>query len=182
MNYFSLFLSIYSNCRVILVKPQSRWLRTGHTTSNRRRFDVYITLIRRKENINKFPHDFDVLFSCNFDGRKIIVVLTYFLRCKFDDWKIGLVSTYFLRCNFDEQKIDVFSACFVKHNFNEQNIHRRFDVLFSTWFWWRKNQRCFCVFLVQLRWNCAYFDVILKFKKSWLFWFFFLISFLYVKN
>ena len=34
----------------------------GHTTSNRCRFDVDIKSIRQRENINKFPRHFDVLF------------------------------------------------------------------------------------------------------------------------
>ena len=35
----------------------------GHTTSNRRRFDVDITSIRRRPNFDEFPRRFHVLLS-----------------------------------------------------------------------------------------------------------------------
>ena len=38
--------------------------------SNQRRFDIDITSIRQKENINEFPRYFDVFFLYNFDGKK----------------------------------------------------------------------------------------------------------------
>ena len=69
----------------------------GHNTSNRRRFDVDITCIRRKENIDKFPHRFDVFSRCNFDGWKIHVVSTYF----FDVILMRGKSTSFQRTLFD---------------------------------------------------------------------------------
>ena len=94
---------------------QKSMLRTlnGHTTSNPRRFDVDITWIRRRPNFDEFPRHFRVLFRCNFDGRKIHVVSTYFFRCNFDGRKIHVVSTYFFRCNFDGRKSTLFPRTFV---------------------------------------------------------------------
>ena len=63
------------------------------TRSNQRRFDVDIMLIHRKENIDKFPGYFDVLFRRTFDGPEIDVVSTYFLYCNFDERKIDVVLT-----------------------------------------------------------------------------------------
>ena len=68
----------------------------GHTTSNRCGFDVDITSIRRRANFDQFPPHFRVLFRCNFDGRKIHVVSTYFFRCNFDGRKIHVVSRTFI--------------------------------------------------------------------------------------
>ena len=71
-------------------------LPNGHTTSNPRRFDVTVTSIRRRPNFDEFPRHFRVLFRCNFDGRKIHVVSTYFFRCNFDGRKIHVVSRTFI--------------------------------------------------------------------------------------
>ena len=61
-----------------------------HTTSNRQRFNIDITPMHQKENINELPRHFDVTFWWNFDG-----------------WKIKIVLTYVLRDNFRGQKMDV---------------------------------------------------------------------------
>ena len=76
-----------------LAKEKRRHLPNGHTTSNPRRFDVDITLIRRRPNLDKFPRHFHVLFRCNFARRKIHVVSTY--SCNFPGPKFHDVSTYF---------------------------------------------------------------------------------------
>ena len=68
----------------------------GHTTLNRRGFDVDITSIRRRPNFDEFPRHFRVLFRCDFAGRKIHIVSTYFFRCNFDDRKIHVVSRTFI--------------------------------------------------------------------------------------
>ena len=93
------------------------------TTSNRCRFDVDITSIRRRPNFDEFPRRFHVLFRCNFSGRKIHVVSRYFFRCNFDGRKIHVVSTYFFRCNFDGRKIHLVYAYFFRCNFFRRNIH-----------------------------------------------------------
>ena len=98
-------------------------LRNGHTTSNRRRFDVDITSIRRRPNFDEFPRRFHVLFRCNFAGRKIHVVSTYFFRCNFDGRKIHLVSTCFFRCNFFRRNIHGVSTYFFRRNFDGRIIH-----------------------------------------------------------
>ena len=115
---------------------QKSMLRTlnGHTTSNRRGFDVDITWIRRRPNFDEFPRHFRVLFRCNFDGRKVYVVSTYFFRCNFTSRKIHVVSTYFFRCNFDGWRIHVVSTCFFLCNFDGQKTH-----VVSTYFF-----RCNC--------------------------------------
>ena len=79
--------------------------RNGYTRSNRRRFNVDITSIRRRPNLDEFPRHFHVLFRCNFASLKIRVVSTYFFRCNFDGRKIHMVSTYLFRCNFYGRKI-----------------------------------------------------------------------------
>ena len=95
----------------------------GHSTSNRRRFDVDITWIRWRPNFDKFPRHFQVLFRCNFADRKIYVVSTYFFRRNFDGWKIHVVFTYFFRCNFNGKKIHVVSTYFFWCNFDGRKIH-----------------------------------------------------------
>ena len=82
-----------------------------------------ITSIRRRPNFDEFPRHFRVLFRCNFDGRKIHVVSTYFFRCNFDGRKIHVVSTYFFWCNFDGRKIHNVSTYFFRCNFSRRNIH-----------------------------------------------------------
>ena len=72
-----------------------------------------ITSIRRRPNFDEFPRHFRVLFRCDFAGRKIHVVSTYFFRCNLAGRKIHVVSAYFLRCNFDGRKIHVVSGTFI---------------------------------------------------------------------
>ena len=72
-----------------------RHIPNGHTTSNPRRRDI--TLIRRRPNFDEFPRHFCVLFRCNFYGRKIQVVSTYF----FDIILLVEKSTLFPRTFFD---------------------------------------------------------------------------------
>ena len=104
----------------------------GHSTLNRRHFDVDITWIRNiRPNFDEFPRHFHVIFWRNFDGRKIHVVSTYFFRCNFDGRKNNVVSTYFVRCNFDGQKIHVVSMYFFWCKFDGRKIH-----LASTCFFW----------------------------------------------
>ena len=94
-----------------------------HTTSNRRRFDMDITSIRRRPNFDEFPRRFHVLFRRTFADRKIHVVSTYFFRCNFDGGKIHVVSTYFFRCNFDGRNIHGVSTYFFRRNFDGRIIH-----------------------------------------------------------
>ena len=75
----------------------SNYLPNGLTTLNPCRFDVVITSIRRRPNFGEFPRHFRVLFRCNFGGRKIHVVSTYF----FDVISIVEKSTWFPRTLFD---------------------------------------------------------------------------------
>ena len=93
------------------------------TTSNRCRFDVDITSIRRRPNFDEFPRRFHVLFRCNFSGRKIHVVSTYFFRCNFDGRKIHLVYAYFFRCNFFRRNIHGVPIYFLRRNFDGRIIH-----------------------------------------------------------
>ena len=72
----------------------------GNTMLNWRRFDVDITSICQRPNLDKFPSHFHVLFRCNFADRKIHVASKYFFRCNFAGRKIHVVSTYFFRRNF----------------------------------------------------------------------------------
>ena len=53
-------------------------LPTNTTRQIKRRVDVDITSMRRKENINAFPNSFEIFFLFKFDEKKILVVLTYF--------------------------------------------------------------------------------------------------------
>ena len=98
-------------------------LPNGHAMSNPRRFNVDITWIRRRPDFDEFPIHFHVLFRCNFDGRKIHVVSTYFFRCNFDGRKIHLVSTCFFRCNFFRRGIHGVSTYFFRRNFHGRIIH-----------------------------------------------------------
>ena len=126
----------------------------GHTMSNQHQFDIDIISICQRENIDKCPHHFDVIFHCDFIGQKISVVLTYFPRRNVHGPKIDVVFMYFLQRNFDGKKIDVVSTYFARRNFDEWKI----DIV-STFVWSnfdrKKNGRCFNVF----------FDAILM--KNW---------------
>ena len=93
-----------------------------YSTSNQRRLDVDIIRIHWKQNINKYQRYFHLNFRCSFDGRKIDVVLTYFLQHNFDGQKINVVSAYFLPCNSNEQKIDVVLRYFAQYSFDERKI------------------------------------------------------------
>ena len=99
------------------------WLPNGHTTSNRRWFDVDVMSIRRRPNFDEITRRFHVLFRCNFDGGKIHVVSTYFFQCNFDGRKIHLISTYFFRCNFFRWNIHGVSTYFLRRNFDGRIIH-----------------------------------------------------------
>ena len=109
-------------------------LPNGHAMSNPRRFNVDITWIRRRPNFDEFPIHFRVLFRCNFDGRKIHVVSTYFFRCNFDGRKTHIVSTYLFRCNFDGGKIHIVSMYFYQCNFDGWNMHVLFTYFFRQYF------------------------------------------------
>ena len=87
----------------------TQWTHHVESTS----IDVDITSIRRRRNFDEFPRHFHILFRCDFAGRKIHVVSTYFFRCNFDGRRIHIVSTYFFRCNFDGRKIHVVSRTFI---------------------------------------------------------------------
>ena len=98
-------------------------LPNGHTTSNPRQFDVDITSIGQRPNFDEFPRHFRVLSRCNFDGRNIHVVFTYFSWRNFAGRKIRVISTYFIWCNFDGRKIHVVSTYSFRCNFNARKIH-----------------------------------------------------------
>ena len=98
---------------VMLVNLWLRWLRYGQTTLNQCQFNVSIGLIRWKENIDKLPHHFDVLFRCSFDGRKIDVLSTYFVWRNFIERNINVVSMYFFQPDFDGWKINAVSVYFL---------------------------------------------------------------------
>ena len=135
----------------------------GHSTSNRRRFDVDITSICRRPNFAEFPRRFHVLFQCNFADRKIKVISTYFVQCNFDGGKIHVVSTYFFRCNFDGGKIHVVSTYFFWCNFDDRKTQ-----LVSTYFFrcnfFRRNIHSVCTYFFRRNFDgriihfvCKYF-------------------------
>ena len=90
----------------------------GYNTSNRRWFDIDITSILQKENIDDFLCHFDVFVWCSFNGQKTHVVLTYFVWRNVDERKINAVSMYFFQRNFDELKLNVISMYLFQSNFN----------------------------------------------------------------
>ena len=99
--------SVKERCENTVISLKVKMNNTVGTTSNPRRFDVDITSIRRRPNFDKFPRHFRVLFRCNFNGRKIHVVSTYFFRCNFDGRNMHIVFTYLFRRNFDAQRFDI---------------------------------------------------------------------------
>ena len=99
--------SMKERCENTVISLKVKMNNTVGTTSNPRRFDVDITSIRRRPNFDKFPRHFRVLFRCNFNGRKIHVVSTYFFRCNFDGRNMHIVFTYLFRRNFDAQRFDI---------------------------------------------------------------------------
>ena len=129
----------------------------GHTTSNRRQFDVDITSIHRRPNYDEFPRWFHLLFLCNFGDQKIHVVSTYIFWCNFNSRKIYVVSTYFFRRNFDGRKIHVTSTYFFWCNFDGRKIHvvsrYFFRCNFNGW-------KLHLVFAYFFRQNLDEFDVV----------------------
>ena len=97
---FMIYIKL-EDCYKVIAGTIVKVFPNGHTTSNRRRFDVDIMSIRQRPNFDEFPSRFHVLFRCNFADRKIHVVSTYFFGCNFDGGKIHVVSTHFFGCNFD---------------------------------------------------------------------------------
>ena len=89
-------------------------IRTNLNPTGTRWFDVDITSIRRRPNFDEFPRNFRVLFRCNFDGRKIHVVFTYFFQCYF----AGRKSTLFPRTFFDVISMVEKSALFPRTFFD----------------------------------------------------------------
>ena len=63
--------------------------------SNQHRVETDFILIQQKENLNKFPCHFDVIFRCNVNGQKIEVVLAYSVWRNFDEQNIDVVLIYF---------------------------------------------------------------------------------------
>ena len=122
-------LYLCSNSNIKKKKRDNNKLPNGYTLI-RRGFDVDITSIRRRPNFDEFPRHFHVLFRCDFDGRKINVVSTYFFQCNFDGRKICIISMYFFRCNFDGRKVHVISTYFYQCNFNGRNMHVVFTYFF----------------------------------------------------
>ena len=133
----------------------------GHTMSNQHQFDIDIISICQRENIDKCPHHFDVIFHCDFIGQKISVVLTYFPRRNVHGQKIDVVFMYFLQRNFDGKKIDVVSTYFARRNFDEWKIdivstfvwsnfdRKKKDVVsmyFLMQFWWKTDVTSKCWF------------------------------------
>ena len=86
-----------------------------------------IRSIRRRLNFDEFLRHFCVLFRCNFDGRKILVVSPYFFWCNFDGQKIHVFSTYFYPCNFHGRNMHVACTCLFRRNFDG----KRFDIVFN---------------------------------------------------
>ena len=84
----------------------------GHTTSNRRQFDVVIISIRWRPNFNEFPRHFHAIFRCNFADRKIHVVCTYFFWRNFTGQKVDVISTYFFGVILLVKKSTFFPSTF----------------------------------------------------------------------
>lgn len=113
----------------IFTKLQIRKVPNRHKTWNRRQFDVDITSVCRKQNIDEFPrllhvlfrmkfrlaknrHRFNVLFLTYFDERNFGDVSTHIFRPNFDGRKVDLISMYLFQPNFDGLKINVASIYF----------------------------------------------------------------------
>ena len=113
---------------LVASKKLYSWVRNGHSTTNRRLFNVDITLIHREpqvEDIKLFPH------------RGYQVVSTYFFWHNFDVRKIHVVSTYFPWNNLAGRKIRIILACFFDLFFwSEYRVSTFFHVLFSMYLRW----------------------------------------------
>lgn len=114
----------YQDIGNFLEKHSDKWMRGPRDQTIRCQY--YIDTSKRK--CRRISH-FNVLYWCNFDGRKINIILMYFLCHNFDRRKSNIAFAYFFRHDSDEQKID-----------------NMVDVILFTWFWWTKNRRCFDVF------------------------------------
>ena len=118
--------------------------------------EIHITSIHGRPNFDEFPRHFHLLFRCNFDGRKIHVVSTYFFQCNFAGRKIHVVFTYFSRSNFDGLKIRVVSMYVLRCNFGGRKIY-----VVSTYFF-----DVICLVEICTLFLLTFFDVILMGKNS----------------
>ena len=109
----------------------------GPNTSNRRRFDVDITLLLRKENIDEFPRCFEEPFRCNFDKRKFDLLSTCFVRRNFDGWKIEVISMYSFDVTFKGENPTSFRCPFFIMDGKLTQLRRAFfDVFLKDKIWW----------------------------------------------
>ena len=143
------------------VKNISKFQSKRHSTSNRCRFDVYITSICQRPDFDEFPRHFHVLFDViSLVEKSMLFPHTFFsvillvkrstlfprtsFRCNFAGRKIHVVSTYFFRCNFSSRNIRGVCTYSFQRNFYDRKIHFVcVYVLFSTKFGWAKIRRRF---------------------------------------
>ena len=146
-NFSGTFLSTHtlslwnSNLWVILLDLQPRWLRNGHTTSNRRRFNIDITSMHREKKK-----------SINFH-----LISTYF----FDVFSMGEKSTLFHRTFFDvmSEKLTSFRRTFFDVNsISEKSIS-----------FWRTSFGATSMSEISTSFRCAFLDLISINEKSTLF-------------
>ena len=126
------------------IVDRSWWAHHVESTSIRRG----ITSLRRRPNSDEFSRHFRVRFRCNFNGRKIHVVSTYFFWCSFAVRKMHVVSTYFFRCNFADRNIHVVFTYFFRRNFDEQ----RFDSFLVRCKLMKTFEKVFAVFVTLNSW------------------------------
>ena len=100
--------------------------------------DSMLILLRyiEKKHIDKLPHHFDILFWCNFDGRKIDVIW----RTLFDVISMCQKSTSFWHTLFNVTSMIKIATSF-RCNFFELISIDENSTLFR------------CIFLVQFRWK-----------------------------
>lgn len=171
----------------VLLKEWTTWL-TFLWKHHNKSTPNWMSMLRQyvKEEIMTNFHNILMYFFCvismsktltsyqrNFDGWKIDVVLTYFVRWNFDEDKICVISMYSFLPNVDGRKIDVASMYFLMRFWWKADANSR------CWFWCGlERQRIVFVFVYLFdkllyiflkNWSCLNFTVEHNFVSMYFF-------------
>ena len=152
-----MYLSIFLKSNKCFILPLKYWP-NGHAMSNHRWFDVNITLIRWKENINEFRRYFDVLFHIISMGEKS----TSSQRNFFDKISMCKKST----------SLDILSSNLIIMSEKSILVDEKSTLLGCIFCWNLDEKLCnLSALLLMLFWkanNCGRFDIL--FGKLLIYW------------
>ena len=142
----------YQDIGNFLEKHSDKWMRGPRDQTIRCQY--YIDTSKRK--CRRISH-FNVLYWCNFDGRKINIILMYFLCHNFDRRKSNIAFAYFFRYDSDEQKIDNMVDVIFIYMILMDKKSTLFWCIFSIQFRWKTDATSTWIFLVYNATNSTFF-------------------------